>query len=265
MNPLLTTILTVALLDLIVLVLVWVLFKYLNSQATAEGAGEGLKGWKAQGAIAGFIILMGLQLVAVKYLTPASLENHNSYPTMKSFCDGLKEKHYEQAWQALSSEFQEKRWSGNIENFKRGFVGTKNIYRVAVAFESSLSEYSDRYVLYYKDESETPVLSGLESVWNQRVEDLPNIQAGVNTWRGNLESAGLPVDALDKMKLSHLLTAIRGDILRWNIENQKSPIPPGFFTNKQIVSRFVGKAVTVEKKDGKWKISQIDDLPYNEE
>jgi uncharacterized membrane protein len=57
-------------LNLLVLVLVVFLFRVLKSQATTTGQGMPFSRWQANGALAGFVILMAVQLGLIRYFTP---------------------------------------------------------------------------------------------------------------------------------------------------------------------------------------------------
>src|SRR5206468_4706025 len=123
MQPVVATLLF----DLIVLVLVVVLFKYLRSEATASGNVRGIGKWTAGGALAGFLILMGVQLYLVRYFTPEGEETLASYQTIAKFYDSLRDRNYPEAWKLLSPEFQKKPkpWGGKFDRFADGYTNTE--------------------------------------------------------------------------------------------------------------------------------------------
>ncbi len=266
MEPLLSTLIIVGILNVVVLALVIVLFRYLNSQATAEGAGPGLGKWRASGALAGFVILMAVQLYVIQHFSPKGVASHPSYPAVIGYCHNLQEKNYTNAWKLISPEMQQKRWNGDAGRFVNGFLNTQGVNLLALNFVSELSSYSHEYVVYYQDRTESPVLPGLEKLGEWDVRSLPALNENITALRKLLVERGLDVAALDDMKLAQLITAIRGDILRWKIENSAgAKKADGLFPTSKRVSRLVGKRVTVGFHDKKWWIDKIEDIPYDEE
>src|SRR5438132_8954853 len=104
MSPLVTTLV----LDGAVIVLVVVLFKILHSQATASGTVRGIGKWTAGGAIAGFLILMGAHLYIIGYLTPKGNDAHPSYQAVRDFFLRVQAKNYDEAWNGISRDMQQR-------------------------------------------------------------------------------------------------------------------------------------------------------------
>jgi len=266
MEPLLKTLLIVGGLDVVVLGLVFFLFWVLNSQATAAGPGPGLSNFQASGALAGFVILMAVQLYAIKWFLPEDMAARPSYGTILSFYQNLQHRQYKSAWKLISSDMQRSRWDGDEARFVSGFRNTQEISFIAIGFVSELNPYHHEYVVYYLDKTEAPVLPGLEKLGEKDVENLPAINDSITALRKLLLERGLDTAALDKMKIHQLMTAIRGDILRWRIENSTGAKKAGdIFPTSKTVSRLVGKRITVGLPDEKWLIEKIEEIPYNEE
>jgi hypothetical protein len=266
MPPLLTTLIIVGGLNLTVLILVTVLFKYLHSQAMAEGSGTGLNKWQAGGALAGFIILMGVELYAIAYFSPKGIESHPSYQAIHNFYDAIQGKNYGSAWSLISPEMQTRRWKGSLDKFKSGYENTKAVDLLAIEFVSEPSPYVDQYVVYYQDETDSPVISGLDNLGEWPLRKLPDLNNRVNELRKQMQDQGLNVVALDEMKLANLITAIRGDILRWRIENTNGVgSADALFPTTKSVSRLVGQRIVVGLHGKEWLLDQVDNIPYNEE
>lgn len=269
MQPVVTTLLF----DLIGIVLVVVLFKYLRSDATAEGSAHGLGKWKAGGALAGFLILMVVQIYMISYFTPKGEEALPSYHTIMDFYDDLEQGKYDKtcydkAWKLLSPELQQnpKLWRGKIDRFVAGYKNTERIKLRAVRLLSSTaSQYSHDYIAYYEDETNSPLLPGLVGLGDKNVGNLPAINEKVLRLRNTLQENGLDVTVLDKMKLHELMSANRGDILRWRLEEKSGAKVDTVFPTSSTVTRLVGKTITVGLHGKKWLIDKIDPIPYNME
>lgn len=260
------TLIIVGILDVAVLALVIVLFKYLNSEATAEGTDLGLGKWQAGGALAGFVIVMAVQLYVIQRLSPKGVEAHSSYPAVIGFYHDLQQEDYTNAWKLISPEMRQKRWNGDAARFVDGYQNTQGINLLAVDFVSELSSFSHEYVVYYQDETEAPVLPGLEKLGEWDVRSLPALGERIGALRKLLVEREIEVAALDDMKLAQLVTAIRGDILRWRITNSAgAKKAEDLLPTRKTVSRLAGKRVTVVFRDKKWLIDKIEDIPYNEE
>ncbi len=262
------TLLIVGGINVAVLVITIVLFKYLNSQAMAEGKGAGLTGWKAGGALAGFLILMSSELAVIKFFTPKGVESHPSYTSVKAFYDSIQKKDYTNAWNLMSSQMQSNNWKGRIDTFVDGYKNTEAVKLRAIEFASKLSEFCDEYVVYYQDQTMSPVLPGFECLGDWHLLDSLRFSQRIADLRQQIVTNGLDPAVLDNMTLSQMITAIRGDILRWRIEKKcgKNSINK-FFQSSKSVARLVGKRTLVnyDEKSGKWLITKISDIPYNEE
>jgi len=264
MEPLLTTLVF----DVVVLVLVVVLFKYLHSQATAEGTGPGLGKWKAGGALAGFLILMAGQLWLVRYFTPKDEAALPSYQTIMSFYDSLEEGNYAQAWKKLSPNLQQdERWQGKEEIFETGFRNTEHIRLRAIKLvSSSSSRYFHDYVAYYQDDTKSPPLSGLANLDKKTVGDIPALNDSIMALRKFLLEKGIDVAVLDGMTLDQLISANRGDVLRFRIEKiYGAKKAESLFPKPQPVHRLVGRKITVGLHHKDWLIDKIDPILSNVE
>jgi hypothetical protein len=260
------TLIIVAILDVIVLGIVVLLFKYLNSEASVEGADLGFGKWQAGGALAGFVIVMAVQLYIIQRFSPKGAEAHASYPAIMEFYNKLQEEDYTNAWNSISPEMQQKRWNGDVGRFENGFQNTQGINLLAVDFVSELSSYSHEYVVYYQDKTESPVLPGLEKLGEWDIRNLPVLNDKIGALRKLMVDKDIEVAALDDMKLAQMVTAIRGDILRWRVANSSgAKKADDLFPTSKAVSRLVGKRVTMGFHDKKWLIDHIEDIPYNEE
>jgi hypothetical protein len=271
MDTLTRTLIIVGGFNLFVLGLVIVLFRYLDSQATAEGAGPGSPGlglskWKAGGALAGFIILAAVQLYIIQYFSPKGVEDYPSYPTIIGFYERIQERDYASAWKLISPNMQIKKYNEDESQFINGYQNTQGVNLLAIDFVSEFSSYSHEYVVYYQDTTDSPVLPGLENLGDLDVRSLPAFNNHVAALRKLLVERGIDTAALDDMKLSELITATRGDILRWKIEKSAGgKTADDLFPTSKTVSRLVGKLVTVGFHDDKWSIDSIDNIPYNKE
>jgi len=185
MDPLTQTLIYVAVLDFIILVLVIVLFKYLNSQAQAQGSGPGLSKFKAKGALAGFLIITGVQLVLINRFFP---KDPPSVTAVQGFYDALEKKDYPGAWSLISPDYQQSHpgWNGNEANFTNGFKNTKGVNLLAKKFVSSLNPYEDQWVIYYQDATSAPDLPNLDNAFDLHVLDLPALTEHVQTLRNML-------------------------------------------------------------------------------
>jgi hypothetical protein len=265
MQPLVTTLVF----DVVVLILVVVLFKYLHSQATAEGTGPGIGKWKAGGALAGFLILMVGQLYLIGYFTPKGEEALPSYHTIMKFYDSLEQGKYAEAWNLMSPDLQKdpERWRGKKDLFEAGYRNTRYIRLRAIKLVSaSSSQYSHDYVAYYQDETKSPVLSGLANLDEQTVRDIPALNDNIMALRKVLLEKGVDITALDDMTLDQLLSANRGDVLRFRIEKiPGAKKADDLFPKSKIVHRLVGKTITVGLHDKKWLIDKIEPILDNVE
>jgi hypothetical protein len=81
-NPFIIPLLIVFAINMIVFPLTFLLFRKLRSSARIKGAK-----WTAGGALAGFIIITGLELYLIDRFAPNSLEEIPSYQVVKQFYD----------------------------------------------------------------------------------------------------------------------------------------------------------------------------------
>lgn len=78
--------------NLLALGVTYVLFRTLKSTASVDGAGRprGLAKWRATGALAGFVIVLSLQVTLLKWLLPMPEQPFpDSYGAVRSFFRNL--------------------------------------------------------------------------------------------------------------------------------------------------------------------------------
>jgi hypothetical protein len=262
MTSLLAPLLPALVLDLLVLVLVVVLFYVLKSQATATGQGMLFTRWQASGALAGFVILMAVQLGLIRYFTPECPPPQPSHDTVRHFYTMLQRRDYWFAWGLLSPAMQQRVWKGDVKRFVSGYDNTQRISMLAIAFVSAPSEFSHDYVVYYQDETSSPVLRGLDNLSEWKISRLPQLVEGVADLKSRLSRAGLDPLVVEDMKIIHLFAANRGDILRVRIQGAPTDGVDAVFAEKKTVSAFVGHKVVVALNGQEWLIEKIDRLPY---
>jgi hypothetical protein len=242
------------------------LFKFLNSSASIEGTYGGNIKWEIGGAAAGFIIIGYFNYYLYNKFSPKSVEGKPSYPVVFGFYDSLQQKEYEKAWEFLSPEMQKRRWKDGVKQFVNGFENTQNIKLLAINFEKEDSAYDHKWVVYYHDETYSPVLEGLEKLGEKHVHEISDVEKKVNALRKQMTEKAINTTSLDNMTISELVTAIRGDTLRWYITNTDGEEKANkLLPEHKTVSRMVGKRVEARLLDKKWLIDEIDNIPYNTE
>lgn len=218
---------------------------------------------------------MGLQLYVLDRFTPKEYYARPSYRTVKDFYD-LISRHNSanavetllSAWTLTSDDMHRNRWQGDVERFLSGFRNTKGLDLMAIAFVASPSPYTDTYIVYYEDDTESPMIAGLDDLGEWKVSEVPKLAETIDSVRATLKKKGIDSSVLDNMKLSELMFANRGDMLRHNIENAVGLNKADeIFARSQRVKRLIAKSVVVRRdaNTGKWLIDSIDTIAFNKD
>jgi hypothetical protein len=247
------TLVIVGFINVVVLSLTYVLFRRLHSAAKIQ-----TNRWKAGGAIAGFIILTGVELQLVDHYSP-TIASRPSYKVVRDFYNDLQYKRYADAWRMLHPSLRDQRWHGNFEAFKKGYKDTLNISLLAIMLETEGSAASDDYVVYYVDEVNSPELPGLERMLNLPIKSFALCGSSVDTLREKLRSEGFDLNVFDNIPMRNLLAADRGEKIGWILENQQAPSPgrrkfEDIFPQKRQVQFISAYRVKTQYTDDGWKI-----------
>lgn len=250
--PLWYTLAIVGFINLAVLAITYALFSKLRSTASFKTSR-----WKAGGAIAGFIILTGVELHLIDRFSP--VYSGPSYKVVNEFYTDLQYRRYAEAWKLLHPTLQAQRWHGSFETFQSGFKDTLNIGLLAILLDRQPSAASEEYVVYYVDEVNSPVIPGLERILNAPIRNFMSCSNSVDELRERLRSEGFDVDAFDNIPMHNLLAADRGERLEWLLEHQPNPNPArkkfaDLFPQKQKVQFISAYRVTTQNTDKGWTI-----------
>jgi len=256
-NPYVIPFLIVCAINLVVFTLTFLLFHKLRSQASVKG-----RRWTARGALAGFIILTGLELYLIDRFAPNSLEARPSYRAARGFYEDIQRHDYAGAWALLHPDYQRERWSSKMADFIDGYKNTERVTLLAIMLEGEESPVSHDYIVYYVDEVNSPVIPGLENLTKAKIRNWSTIGQNLNETRTLLEKAGLDVTVFDDVDLLRLLAPDRGNKIVWLIDTQGRPSASGrkaadLFPEKRSVEFITARRVTVEATATGWKVKNI--------
>src|SRR5438128_1663197 len=102
--------------NVVVLATTIILFKILASTASVQA-----RKWTAGGALAGYIILTGVEIYLINKFAPQPIEQYPSYAAVREFYDAIQSRHFEEAWAHIHPQFQANRWKSDIKSFKAGY------------------------------------------------------------------------------------------------------------------------------------------------
>ena len=256
MNPYIIPLVIVIIVNIIVLALVYVLFKVFKSKAGIEGTQKGFK-WYSGGALAGFIILTFLEVRLVDNFTPQDVALLPSYTAVKKFYTYQQKHEFEKSWTLLHPQFQKKRWNNNKTLFLDGYKNTLGMKNLSITLLSEGSPGSHDYIVYYVDEVESPVLDGLASLENKTVRELNSIIEGVENLKHKVRDNGFSDEVISNLTLSQLLAPDRGNKVTWLLKEDSGKDASDLFPNKIRVTVQVGVRILMNKHDGEWLIRKI--------
>lgn len=255
--------------NVVALAITYVLFKKLKSTAEVEGGAtrQRIKAWKATGALAGFIIIMLLQVGLLKWLIPKPEQPYpESYRAVLDFYTSLQAKTYSNAWGRLAPAFQASVWSNSYSKFEAGYRNTRSINLLAISLATKQSDFVHDYVVYFQDETRAPSLGNFRSIAEWKLTRLPELLSIVSNVRSDMVRLSLPPEALDNLMIAQFISGKRADKLRWYLETRYGVVDSrGLFGDDRKVTSVVGLIVRVEKSGKNWLIGGIDGLPFDRE
>lgn len=243
--------------NLVVFVLTYWLFYKLKSTASIT-TGK----WAAGGALAGFIIITGLEIKLVDHFTPNPLSSKPSYQAVLSFYDNLQYKRFHEAWNLIETDYQNSRWQGNREAFTEGFKHTVGIKLLAILLKTESSPASHEYVVYYVDQVDTPIIPGLEDLPSKPIKDIDILVQRIKDLRAQVSSEGFDVKVFDQVSLYQLMAPDHGMKITWLLDkHSKLPTPTKraetLFPQRHRVEFIKAFTITTQYTKEGWRISSM--------
>lgn len=259
-------IVVVSFINISVLLATYILFRFLRSTATYR-----TKKWTAGGALAGFLIVTGLQLYLIEHFFGTQDQNRDSYAVVDDFYRHLQNQRYDAAWQLLTKKFQMEVWNGDKQYFVDGYRDTIALHLLAIKLELAGSAVSDNYIVYYVDEVKAWVLPGLQALGSRRIKELKNIISAVDELRDTLQRGGYNVDNFDNnITIGDLMAPNRSIRLSWKLghaSGEENPPPETFnklFKNRENKQFISAVRVFTQKTDMGWKISGLNGIRFED-
>jgi len=264
-NPFIIPLIIVLLINAVVGVLTYLLFKKLKSEAQITDGR-----WAAGGALAGFIIITSMEVYLINHFAPNSLEEIPSYQVTKQFYDNIQFKRYDKAWALIDPDYQKQRWGSDENAFIHGYDNTDRIKLLAIMLNNQQSPASHDYTVYYVDEINSPRIPGLENLTNMRLRDWPKVTKGITDNRALIQTSGLDISIFDDVSLLQLMAPDRGNKIVWLIDTKGKPSATGIkaadiYKEKLEVEYITGRTVTVEATKRGWLISKINTIVVKDE
>lgn len=263
--PIWYTFAIVSFINAVVLALTFALFAKLQSSAKIK-----TRKWAAGGALAGFLILTGVELRLIEHFLPPSIAMRPSYQIVRSFYDDLQLKHFDDAWKRLHPNFQNSpNWGGNVDTFKKGFKDTVSIELLAIELESVASAASDTYVVYYVDEVNSPIIPGLDHLSTRPLKDIDAVTDAVHQLRDQISKNGFDVGIFDSLTFYDLVAPNRAIRIGWKLESGKYSTPPlktfdELYQQRRGVKFISAFNIITQKTEAGWRILSIVPIPLKE-
>lgn len=237
--------------------------------ASVDGAGRprGLAKWRATGALAGFVIVLSLQVTLLKWLLPMPEQPFpDSYGAVRSFFRNLQAGQRFVAWNGLTDGFRHRVWENDFSRFEAGYKNVASLNLLAIAFVTAQSDFAHDYVVYFQDETRAPALGEFRSIADWRLSRLPEVVEIVTKIRNEMVRLDLPPEALDNLMIAQFISGKRADKLRWYLETGYGVSDfRGLFGEERKVTSVVGQLVRVQKSGRDWLIERIDGIPFDKE
>lgn len=188
------------------------------------------------------------------------IENSNSnltaaQYTIQKFYENIASKNIREAWELLSSEFQNKRpWLGDFEKFEIGYTNTNTLRAISIFdIKQSVPNIIVGKV-FYEDEISVYTNKELSSLDVLTIDDLPAFIEKVEKMKSHFESKGL--SNFKNIELYKLFDPAASEYIWY-----KSNFPPDqlhdvFTTQKNIIVKRIYECSCILKNE-QWLINNI--------
>jgi hypothetical protein len=192
-------------------------------------------------------------------VSPSIDESEPSFKAVHGFYIALQHHDYTNAYALLAPELiKERKWTP--ENFRAGYLNTVQIALLKITLESTASEFSHSYVVYYLDEANSSLIPELGNPNDLVVSQLPELIQRLEKLKTRVVSLGGKPETIDNLTVQQLTSFDVGNKIEWSLMRDSKVDFLGKLGRPLLCKSVVGRRIVVEKRGVDWIIRSITPL-----